>query len=79
MGSVIIHEKTMFLTTWKLRVAIPRATPTPMIDPTRVWVVDTGSPNREQARTVVAVPNSAEKPRDGVSSVIFFPVVSITL
>ena len=57
---------------------MPRAKPTPMTAPTRVCVVEMGIPSREAMRIVAAAPNSAEKPRVGVSSVIFFPMVSMT-
>ena len=58
---------------------MPRASPTPSTEPTRVCVVETGMPSREASTIVVAAASSAAKPRLGVSSVIFRPIVSITL
>jgi hypothetical protein len=49
-----------------------------MTAPTRMWVVDTGRPVREARTTVAAAASSAEKPRVGVSSVIFVPIVRMT-
>ena len=77
-GMVISQELTILRMTLRFNAAIPRARPTPMTEPTRVWLVDTGRPSLEQTRTVVAVANSAEKPRDGVMEVIFLPMVSMT-
>ena len=79
VGMVINHEVIILRITRRLRVAIPLAKPTPIIDPTMVWVVEIGMPNLENISTVVAVENSAVKPRVGVISVIFLPIVSITL
>ena len=59
-------------------LSIPRASATPRTAPTIVWLVEMGSPSFEQASTVVAVANSAEKPREGVSSVSFVPIVAMT-
>ena len=58
---------------------IPRAKPTPRTAPTRVWVVEIGSPVPEANTTVAAAPSSAAKPLLGVNSVIFRPIVPITL
>ena len=58
---------------------MPLASPTPKTAPTRVCVVDTGIPVPEAITTVVAAAISAANPRLGVSSVIFFPMVLITL
>jgi len=77
-GREISQAENIFLMTPILMAEIPLASPTPIILPTATWVVETGMPRREQIRTVVAVPNSAEKPRVGVMEVIFFPTVSIT-
>ena len=53
--------------------------PTPNTAPTSVWVVETGIPVPEAITTVVAAANSAANPRLGVSSVMFRPIVAITL
>ena len=79
IGIVKHHEVIILRITRRLRVAIPLAKPTPITDPTMVWVVEIGRPSLEKTSTVVAVANSAEKPRLGVISVIFLPIVSITL
>lgn len=78
-GTVMNHEVIILRIMRRLRVAIPLAKPIPITDPTIVWVVEMGSPNLEKTSTVVAVENSAEKPRVGVISVIFLPIVSMTL
>lgn len=62
----------------KLRAPIPPAKPTPRTDPTKVCVVETGNPHAEARRIVQAAPNSPANPLLGVSSVIFFPMVSMT-
>ena len=78
-GTVISHELMMARMMVRFRAAMPRAMPTPMTEPTRVWLVETGNPSLEHTRTVVAVANSAEKPREGVMEVIYLPIVSMTL
>ncbi len=77
-GSEIIQAKKIFFSTSRFMAEIPRARPTPMILPTATCVVETGMPRREQRRTVVAVPNQAEKQLVGVMDVIFSPTVYIT-
>ena len=56
----------------------PLASPTPRTAPTSVWVVDTGKASLDANTIVIAAPNSAAKPLVGVSSVIHFPIVSMT-
>ncbi len=77
-GTVANQETIIFLMILRSRLAKPRASPTPMTDPTSVWVVEIGNPSLEQIKTTVAAPNSEQKPREGVISVIFFPIVSMT-
>ena len=78
-GRVTTQDRNILLTTVRLSAPIPRASPTPNTAPTSVCVVDTGMPVPEATTTVVAAANSAAKPRLGVSSVIFLPMVAITL
>ena len=78
-GNVMTHDLTIFFITLKLTPDNPPATPTPIMEPIRVCVVETGSPIKLFAKTTDAVENSAENPRVGVNSVIFVPTVSITL
>ena len=78
-GNVITHDIKILPTTRKSIAAMPLANPTPKIAPTRVCVVEIGRPVYEANTTVEAAPISAEKPRVGVSSVIFSPTVAITL
>ena len=78
-GIVITQDKKISLKVLKFKAVIPLASPTPSTAPTREWVVEMGSPIFEAIKIVVAAPNSAEKPLVGVSSVIFLPIVSITL
>ena len=61
-GTVTTQETTMFLTILRLMAAMPRASPTPIMAPTRVWVVDMGSPVPEASTTVPAVASCAAKP-----------------
>ena len=77
-GNVTIHESPMFFNIRKSRVPMPRMSPTPTTAPTSTWVVEIGNPRREQIKMVVAAPNCAQKPRVGVISVMFLPIVSIT-
>mmetsp|Transcript_17407 Transcript_17407/g.44564 ORF Transcript_17407/g.44564 Transcript_17407/m.44564 type:complete len:259 (+) Transcript_17407:169-945(+) len=53
------------------------ASPTPMIEPTRQWEVETARPSTVLERTAKAVPICTAKERDGVSRVIFEPTVVI--
>ena len=62
-----------------LRHWTPRAKPTPRTAPTRAWVVEMGKPGRLATTIVVAAPMLAAKPREGVSWVIFVPMVAIAL
>lgn len=78
MGMVTIQARHMSRIMRRFRAAKPPARPTPSTAPTSVWVVETGRPRRDAKSTVKAAANSAEKPRLGVSSVIFLPIVSIT-
>ena len=77
-GSVITQDMKILPMTLRFRAAMPRAKPTPSTAPTRVWVVEIGSPVADAVTTVAAAPNSAAKPRLGVSSVILRPTVVIT-
>ncbi len=79
MGIVAIQDKRISLRVLRLRARIPLANPTPSTDPTRAWVVEMGRPIFDARRMVSPAPNSAQKPREGVSSVIFLPMVSMTL
>ena len=67
--------------TRKSTALAPPASPTPTTAPTKVWVVETGTARNgiEKIIIVVAAPNSAANPLVGVISVIFLPIVSITL
>ena len=77
-GRVISQERPMSRIMERLMADRPRARPTPRTAPTRQWVVETGRPSWVARRMVVAVPNSAQKPRVGVRAVIFLPMVSMT-
>ena len=50
----------MLPTTRRSIAPMPRASPTPSTDPTRIWVVDTGMPRREANTIVVAAASSAQ-------------------
>ncbi len=77
-GTVASQDITISWIIPRLSVGKPRANPTPMTEPTRVCVVETGNPILEQIKTMVAAPKVAQKPREGVISVILLPIVSIT-
>ena len=79
-GTLATQEAAIFPKTRKSTAFAPPANPTPTTAPTRVCVVETGTAKNgiENTRIVVAAPNSAAKPRVGVMSVIFFPMVSMT-
>ena len=51
------------------------AEPTPTIAPVMVCVVDTGMPNADARKSVIAPPVSAQKPPTGLSLGIFWPIV----
>ena len=78
-GRVTIQDKIILPTTLKSIADKPLANPTPRTAPTNVCVVEMGRPVPEARTTVVAAANSAANPRLGVSSVMFLPIVSITL
>ena len=59
IGSVTIQERMIFPMTRKSIAPMPRASPTPMTAPTRMWVVDTGMPVPEASTTVAAAASSA--------------------
>ncbi len=61
----------MSFSIFKFKALMPLARPTPNTDPINAWVVEIGRPSFDAKRIVNAAPNSAAKPRDGVSSVIF--------
>ena len=77
-GTVANQDKIIVLIMLRSNSANPRANPTPIIDPTKVCVVEMGSPILEHIRTTVAAPKLAANPLDGVISVIFSPTVFIT-
>ena len=76
---VEIQEIAIILIISKFKVGRPLATPTPITAPTSVCVVEMGRPILEQINTTVAAANVAANPLEGVSSVIFSPMVAITL
>ena len=80
-GTLATHDAAIFPNTLKSTALAPPARPTPTTAPTSVCVVETGTAKNgiEKISIVVAAPNSAAKPRVGVISVIFLPIVSITL
>ena len=77
-GSVTTQETMILPITRRSSEPIPRAIPTPITEPTRMCVVETGIPVREATTTVAAAASSAQKPRVGVSSVMRSPMVAIT-
>ena len=78
MGTVANQDVKIDPTILRLIAVIPRASPTPKIAPTSVWVVDMCRPIFEQARTVVIPAILAATPREGVISVTLVPTRRIT-
>ena len=68
----------MFFIELCFTLELPLANPTPMTAPTSVWVGEIGIPNDIKRKTTEAVDIWAENPRVGTSSVILFPIVSVT-
>ena len=77
-GMVTIQDTKIRPTTVRLMAVMPRATPTPSIAPTRVWVVEIGMPVPDANTIVNAAANSAESPLVGVNAVIRLPTVAMT-
>ena len=77
-GIVVTQEIIIILTMPRFNVGKPRASPTPITEPTKVCVVEIGSPNLEHIKTTEAAPKVAQNPLEGVISVIFSPTVAIT-
>ncbi len=77
-GTVANQDKIIVLIMLRSNSANPRANPTPIIDPTKVCVVEIGSPILEHIRTTVAAPKLAANPLDWVIAVNFSPTVFIT-
>ena len=77
-GMVVTQEINIILIIPRFKVGKPLANPTPITAPTRVCVVEIGRPNFEHIKTKEAEANVAQKPREGVISVILSPTVAIT-
>ena len=77
-GIVNIHAHIMFRAIYHLTEVALLVKPTPTIDPTMTWVVDTGIPNNEQNKMVAMPEVSAQKPFTGFNFVIFIPTVFTT-
>ena len=77
-GMVVTHEINIILIIPRFKVGRPLASPTPITEPTRVCVVEIGRPIFEHIKTTEAAPNVAQKPLEGVISVILSPTVAIT-
>lgn len=67
------------LTTSILTLETPYANPTPMMDPTSVWVGDIGIPLYTKSAYIIAAEIWAENDLLGTNSVIRLPIVSLTL
>ena len=64
-GMVTIQVVAMFLITSLLTVLVPRASPTPMTVPTRVWVGETGMPKPAKKKTTVSKTGTVRKGTGG--------------
>lgn len=78
-GIVTTQETTISRTVSALTLLRPRANPTPITAPTSVCVADIGNPSLDANKTTEAAANSAANPLVGVNSVIFLPIVAMTL
>jgi hypothetical protein len=74
-GIVKTHAITIFCATPQCTARARVAEPTPTIAPVIVCVVDTGIPNTETKRMVIAPPVSAANPPTGFSFVMRCPIV----
>jgi len=78
IGKVIIQEPKILAMTFQLMALTPSARPTPSTPPTAAWVVEMGSPRRVAKSTTRVAENCAQQALDGVTSVMFSPIVLIT-
>ena len=72
---VMIQAQMRLMVTPHLTAEIRLLKPTPMIDPVKVWVVETGIPNCSVISRVTAPAVSALTPSSGVILVILVPMV----
>ena len=74
-GIVKTQAQTMLLAKPQRTAEVRRAMPTPTIAPVIVCVVDTGMPSQVAVNKDIAPAVSAQKPWNGLRSVIFEPMV----
>jgi hypothetical protein len=70
-GMVSIQAHTIWPATPHRTAANRLMAPTPKMEPVMVWVVLTGTPRKEEKKSVEAAAVSAQKPSTGRSFVIF--------
>ena len=78
-GIVIIQVVAICFITSNLTVAVPLAIPTPITEPTRVWVGDIGNPIEAKSMVILPAEICAENPLVGTNSVIRLPIVPVIL
>src|SRR5690606_4677274 len=74
-GMVNIHAQSKLIVTPHLTADIRLVTPTPMIEPVIVCVVETGTPKCSVTYNEIAPAVSAATPSNGVTFVILEPIV----
>lgn len=74
-GMVNIHAQIIRPATPHFTALIRRREPIPIIEPVMVWVVLTGIPKEEETKSMIAAPDSAQKPSTGLSLATFWPMV----
>ena len=74
-GTVRIQEENILLNMGQGVFFDDEDSPTPVMAPVTVWVVDTGRPHWVAANIMIAALVSAAEPRSGVKCVIFLPMV----
>ena len=75
----MIQVVAICLITSNLTVAVPLAIPTPITEPTRVWVGDIGNPMEANSMVILPAEICAENPLVGTNSVIRLPIVPVIL
>mmetsp|Transcript_72629 Transcript_72629/g.187341 ORF Transcript_72629/g.187341 Transcript_72629/m.187341 type:complete len:242 (-) Transcript_72629:811-1536(-) len=74
----MIQEKKILTMTLQLMALVPSTRPTPRTPPTAAWVVEIGRPKRVARSTTKVAAHCAQQAFEGVTSVMFLPIVLIT-
>mmetsp|Transcript_39421 Transcript_39421/g.116922 ORF Transcript_39421/g.116922 Transcript_39421/m.116922 type:complete len:248 (+) Transcript_39421:219-962(+) len=74
----MIHEKKILAISFQLMDFTPSTRPTPSTPPTAAWVVEIGRPRRVAKSTTRVAAHCAQTAFEGVTLVMFWPIVFIT-